>query len=169
VTMCSEVSGGTGLDIYVFPDQIKYIGIKDEDIELIVKEHLIQGTIPPQLKYISIKDHHYVFVCIHGTRDKRCGRIGPKVLQSYQEAVAKKGLSDKIHILGSSHIGGHKYAGVIIVYPSGDWYGYLAEKNVEKLVDDYVVKYDIVPEFWRGRIGLTKEEQRKHAGLPNKE
>jgi len=168
VTLCDEASRGEGLDIYVFPEQIKYIGVKDEDIEVLVSEQLIQDKIPTTLNHISTKELHFVLVCIHATRDKRCGRIGPKVLDKFKEAITSRDLSHQIKILGTNHIGGHKYAGVIIVYPSGTWYGYVSERNVDKIVDDYLANHGIIPEFWRGQIGLTKEEQIKQARLGGK-
>lgn len=39
-----------------------------------------------------------------------------------QEANAS---APAVHLWECSHIGGHKYAGNIIVYPEGDWYGNL--------------------------------------------
>lgn len=42
------------------------------------------------------------------------------------EAMAKdleaRGIKgDQIALRGSSHFGGHKWAGVLIIYPQGDW------------------------------------------------
>lgn len=64
----------------------------------------------------------YVFVCAHGSRDKRCGVCGPVLIDKFDEEVGVRQLEDKVHISPCSHIGGHKYAGNMIIYsqePSG--------------------------------------------------
>lgn len=39
-----------------------------------------------------------------------------------RKALESKGVGpDEIAVRGSSHFGGHKYAGVLIIYPQGDW------------------------------------------------
>jgi len=34
-------------------------------------------------------------------------------------------VSNRVRIYKTSHIGGHKFAGNVITFPSGDWYGYI--------------------------------------------
>jgi len=169
VTACSEPnSTSEGVDIYVYPDQIKYIGVKESDIPTLVKEHFVGGNPCASLKYISVENLFLVLVCTHGTRDKRCGRAGPAILEQIQTVVDKRNLHDKIKVLGSSHLGGHKYAGVITIYPIGDWYGYVNARNVEPIIDSYLKKHRLYPDMWRGRLGLDKDQQRVEAGLPPK-
>jgi hypothetical protein len=95
-----------------------------------------------------------VLVCVHQTRDKRCGRAGPQViahlnslllLQQQQEKEKEKekdplsssssaSASMRIAVRGSSHIGGHVYAGTLIVYPEGQWYGRITAHNAAELL-----------------------------------
>jgi hypothetical protein len=87
-----------------------------------------------------------VLVCVHAARDKRCGRAGPQVVDEMKKKIASReegrGHStvadgEKVAVLGSSHIGGHVFAGTLIVYPSADWYGQVTGKgeSVEQVLD----------------------------------
>ena len=106
-----------------------------------------------------------VLVCQHGARDKRCGRAGPQVIAELQRllgeraeleaqsgsssgssstAVATAGCGPAVRspvraadvaVRGSSHIGGHVYAGTMIVYPEGEWYGRVTKHNSAALLD----------------------------------
>lgn len=60
----------------------------------------------------------YIFVCAHGTRDRRCGVCGPSVVSRFKEEIDSHGLQGKVHVRPCSHIGGHKYAGNVIIFGS---------------------------------------------------
>ena len=75
-----------------------------------------------------------VLVCVHGARDKRCGKAGPRVLEAIQKECSARRL-DSTLVCGSSHIGGHKYAATLISYPGGDWFGQVTPKKVPQLVE----------------------------------
>ncbi|KAG8712005.1 hypothetical protein FRC08_015158 [Ceratobasidium sp. 394] len=59
-----------------------------------------------------------LYVCTHGARDCRCGDIGGEIVQVLRDRSA--GRSD-IRVFEIGHVGGHKWAGNIIVLPLGDW------------------------------------------------
>lgn len=42
--------------------------------------------------------------------------------------------------------------GVVVIYPRGDWFGFITEEQVERLLDNYIEHGALVPEFWRGRM-----------------
>jgi hypothetical protein len=78
-----------------------------------------------------------------------------------------------VQVYQTSHIGGHKYAGNVVVYGAvhpcdGDWFGGINAGNapafldallgVEMGVDGGAEALELRP-FWRGRMGLSKEEQ----------
>lgn len=85
---------------------------------------------------------HLILVCTHKSRDKRCGRIGPEVLKSFAEEVEKREdagtLTKRVAVRASSHTGGHKYAGVAVVYPQATWYGRLDTKSAPRVLDAIV-------------------------------
>jgi len=41
---------------------------------------------------------------------------------------------------------------VVVVYPQGDWYGFVDANRVETIVDEYLQKGQIVSSLWRGKM-----------------
>jgi len=111
---------------------------KKQDIKIFVQEQLLNGKIIDSFKYEKIKQEHSVLVCTHMTKDKRCGKAGPIILKQIEDIVSKLNLGEKILAMAVSHIGGHKYAGVAIVYPEGDWYGFVTKKNITEILSGYM-------------------------------
>ena len=66
-------------------------------------------------------------VCAHGTRDERCGRCGPPVMQALRDAGSKL-------VLGCSHVGGHRFAANVLSYPSGEWFSLVTPANARDVV-----------------------------------
>jgi hypothetical protein len=87
-----------------------------------------------------------VLVCVHNARDKRCGRAGPQVISELNRLLAEGAAPSTtgtvsaalqpadVAVRGSSHIGGHVYAGTMIVYPEGRWYGRITKSNSAELL-----------------------------------
>jgi hypothetical protein len=105
-----------------------------------------------------------VLICGHGGRDQRCGVMGPILESAFRKEFQRRGIDADVAQI--SHIGGHKYAGNVIVYlpPSlegnalkgtGIWYGRVGPENVEGLVEETVVRGRVVVELLRG--GITME------------
>jgi hypothetical protein len=105
-----------------------------------------------------------VLICGHGGRDQRCGIFGPILQSAFRTEFQRRGMDADVAQI--SHIGGHKYAGNVIIYlpPSlegnalkgtGIWYGRVGPENVEGLVEETVVKGRVVVELLRG--GTTME------------
>lgn len=61
----------------------------------------------------------FVFVCAHTARDKRCGVCGPPLIEKFKEEIQSKNLADRVFVTACSHIGGHKYAGNVIIFSAG--------------------------------------------------
>jgi (2Fe-2S) ferredoxin len=96
-----------------------------------------------------------ILVCVHAARDNRCGRAGPQIIEEMKNQLLERSISnDSITVAGSSHIGGHKYAGVLVVYPSGDWYGLISKRNVCELLD-HVIAGTKYLKGWRGNESLN--------------
>lgn len=97
-------------------------------LEGVAREN-IGKRLPESLKAV-------VLVCVHGTRDTRCGEMGQAVLDQFHDVCSAgqsiKELSTPLHpdteaagepvrtggiwVLGCSHLSGHKWAGNVIVY-----------------------------------------------------
>lgn len=124
-----------------------------------------------------------VLICGHGGRDLRCGIIGPVLKEAFDTEFSRKGIPADVGLI--SHIGGHKYAGNVIIYipptfasqksdskgslrGSGIWYGRVGPEHVEGIVEETVLKGRIIVDLFRGGIsedggmlGRTLEEQLK--------
>lgn len=131
-----------------------------------------------------------VLICGHGGRDMRCGVAGPILRDEFEVKLASKGLSvqkgavqinpeesKQIDGVGGgvgarvgliSHIGGHKFAGNIIVYlppemktkngqkhplaGHGIWYGRVEPKHVEGIVEQTILEGKVIEDMFRGGI-----------------
>ena len=115
----------------------------------------VEGCRP--LSSVKHLQGHIVLVCTHGSRDARCGRCGPPLMKAMKEELERRGLgSEDMNIIATSHIGGHKFAGCIIVYPSGEWYGHVTKRDAPMLIDS-IMENSRIEKKWRGnRIGTLK-------------
>ncbi|OHE91064.1 hypothetical protein CORC01_13620 [Colletotrichum orchidophilum] len=144
-----------------------------------------------------------VLICGHGGRDMRCGVMGPVLRDEFErrfegvgvgvlrgaveidegeevgrlaapalsEGEGGEKMSARVGLI--SHIGGHKFAGNIIIYiPPGQlmadgekhplagkgiWYGRVEPKHVEGIVNETVLRGRVVADMFRGGI----DEDRK--------
>ncbi|KAG6592105.1 hypothetical protein SDJN03_14451, partial [Cucurbita argyrosperma subsp. sororia] len=159
----TETSNG---DVLIFPDMIRYRRLTHFDVDTFVEEVLVkngewQPGSPEALK------GSYVFVCCHGSRDRRCGVCGPTLVSRFRDEIKFLGLQNEVSVRPCSHIGGHKYAGNVIIFRSnangdvsGHWYGYVSPEDVFLLLQQHIVRGNIVDELWRGQMGLSEEEQK---------
>ncbi|PON86300.1 Actin patches distal protein [Trema orientale] len=136
------------------------------DVDTFVEEVLVKdgewlpGT-PETLK------GSYIFVCSHGSRDRRCGLCGPALVNKFRDEIELHGLQGKVSVSPCSHVGGHKYAGNVIIFGpningevTGHWYGYVSPDDVSALLELHIGKGEIVDQLWRGQMGLSEEEQK---------
>ena len=87
-------------------------------------------------------DKIFVFVCAHTKRDARCGYCGPAIIDLMNQDIKAKGAEDKIFVYGCSHVGGHAYAGNVLVYgrAGGIVYGHFCPSDVESLVNHLIAE-----------------------------
>lgn len=105
--------------------------------------------------------HPVILICGHGGRDQRCGVLGPLLQSCFRAELDRRGIHAEVAQI--SHIGGHKYAGNVIVYlppgmegnglgGSGIWYGRVGPEQVEGVVEETVVGGRVVGELLRGGV-----------------
>ncbi|KZO90792.1 hypothetical protein CALVIDRAFT_467097, partial [Calocera viscosa TUFC12733] len=99
----------------------------------------------------------HLYVCTHAARDCRCGETGGAVFRALLAEVAGRKRED-VKVREISHVGGHVWAGNVLSYPVGDWYGKITPADVPKLLDA-VLSRTIWGEKWRGRGFLAPAEQ----------
>ncbi|KAL0554773.1 hypothetical protein IC582_008701 [Cucumis melo] len=172
LTIC-EAGEGTEYsdgDVLIFPEMVKYRGLKDKDVEMFVEDVLLNGELRESGAY-DVLAGSYIFVCAHGSRDKRCGVCGPVLVSKLKEEIELRGLKDQTYVHPCSHIGGHKYAGNLIIYSPdsdgrimGHWYGYVTPDDVPELLEKHIGKGEIIERLWRGRMERTCDEKGKKEG-----
>ena len=158
LTACDEASAGPGYDILVFPDAVRYRAVQERDFEALVEDHLVGNRVSGRLGHEPLGGRH-LFVCVHAARDPRCGACGPPLVEGFQAALRGLGLAGQVVVRGTSHVGGHEYAGNVLIYPGGDWYGYVVPEDIPRILEGHLLRGEIVWERWRGRMGLSAEEQ----------
>lgn len=114
--------------------------------------------------------HPVILICGHGGRDERCGILGPILETEFKKVLAEKKIGADVASI--SHIGGHKFAGNVIVYippnwgggsaeedgdgsalaGTGLWYGRVGPENVEGIVEETVVRGRVIADLFRGGI-----------------
>ncbi|KAL3479460.1 Sucrase/ferredoxin-like-domain-containing protein [Aspergillus californicus] len=131
---------------------------------------------------VDLQHSPVILVCGHGGRDMRCGVMAPVLEEQFRKILETKGIfisaggggneidsPDRAHIGLISHIGGHKYAGNVIIYipnsmkygdssaphplaGKGIWYGRIEPKHVEGVVEETILGGKVVSDHFRGGI-----------------
>jgi hypothetical protein len=92
-------------------------GLNDFNVENFVEEVLVKDTewLPGSPEAMK---GSYVFICSHGSRDKRCGVCGPVLIKRFREEIKALDLDSQVFVSASSPVGGHKYVGNVIIFSS---------------------------------------------------
>lgn len=166
-----------------------------DSLSPIHKDRLLRSTEHQSLLYgvQDVKDV-LVLICGHGERDMRCGILGPLLQVEFKRTLPQKDIqvlkgpivvekgeemkalpgTDRKETLHTarvgliSHIGGHKFAGNVILYipPAmktttgeahalagcGVWYGRVEPKHVEGIVQETVLGGRVIQDLFRGGI-----------------
>lgn len=120
-----------------------------------------------------------VLICGHGTRDQRCGVYGPILRDHFAlhlPSTTQPAQHSNSQIALVSHIGGHAFAGNVIIYippdyippqtnegrkgegqvnklaGSGIWYGRVEPDGVREIVRETIVGGRILEPLFRGGI-----------------
>ena len=152
LTATDEPTRGAGMDLLVFPDALRVLGVDAASWPAVFSglAHAIgrmgmddvpRGPLPGR----------WIFVCVHAARDERCGRCGPPLLEALRQACAEEGLDD-VTIRATSHVGGHKYAGNVIVYPEGVWYGTVTPQDAPRLAREHLREGRLLADLHRGSM-----------------
>ena len=153
----------TAVDLWVLPVGKILRQVLLKDIEASVKILLSMNETISSQSNSSVEGmemKRLVMVCAHTRRDKRCGVIGQLVLEEMQKKVQKLNLKDKIGLYRTSHLGGHKFAGTMVVYPQGVWYGRVKPCHAEQIIEETCLEGKIIEELFRGREIYKEMETR---------
>nr|XP_025700665.1 uncharacterized protein LOC112801929 isoform X2 [Arachis hypogaea] len=161
ITVCEsrEDAGLSDGDVLLFPEMIKYRRLNESNADSFFDDVLLGGKPWTAGVQDGLTGSH-IFVCAHGSRDVRCGVCGPVLIEKLNEEIELRGLKEQISVLACSHVGGHKYAGNVIVFSpgpdekiTGHWYGYVTPNDVPALLDQHIAKGMVIQKLWRGQMG----------------
>lgn len=126
----------------------------------------------------------HVLICGHRNRDKRCGIMGPLLKAEFEDKLPAAGIevlqkpptslselafepfpTARVSLI--SHIGGHKFAGNVIIHipPTPGhtlsgmevWYGRMEPRHVEGIVMETIVNGRIIESLLRGVLGKDRK------------
>jgi (2Fe-2S) ferredoxin len=96
-------------------------------------------------------------------RNSRC-----VLAERFLAEIRRRGIS-QARVFLTSHLGGHKFAGNVVVQPAGDWYGYVTPDDVVRLLEHSITHTNLalsgqlgverppplnLHDLWRGRMGM---------------
>ena len=53
-------------------------------------------------------DGLHLYVCCHGSRDTRCGKLGNSLVRKLDNLIQQQQLQETVQVFKCSHVGGHK-------------------------------------------------------------
>jgi hypothetical protein len=93
-------------------------------------------------------EHPLFIVCTHGKRDRCCAKYGHPLYDGV------KGKVDPDWVWQSTHVGGDRFAGNVVVLPEGLYFGRVGEADLDPLLDSYFDRR-IYLDLYRGRSAYT--------------
>ncbi len=90
-------------------------------------------------------------VCTHGARDGCCAVAGSGV---YKELLKKEGIS----AWRTTHVGAHRFAANIVMFPEGIYYGRVNTENLEDVISSHL-RGEIFLDCYRGRSCFSQTSQ----------
>jgi hypothetical protein len=82
-------------------------------------------------------------VCTHGNHDKCCAKFGLPVFHALRDMAREQAWQ-------CSHVGGDRFAGNLLCFPHGIYYGHVAPGDVRRLIESYR-RSEIDLKHYRGR------------------
>ncbi|KAL7945527.1 Sucrase/ferredoxin-like domain-containing protein [Trichoderma barbatum] len=182
---------------FLLPEKLHpaHAGLSPVHRDRLTRKEAFQGLLPGVQDVTDV----LVLICGHGGRDLRCGTMGPVLRSEFEDKLERQGfnvaseavqiedldgsLGEAARIQGSSnervarvglisHIGGHKFAGNVIIYippgfttdggqrhplaGCGIWYGRVEPKHVEGIVGETVIGGRVVEDMFRGGIDAQR-------------
>ncbi|EKM77772.1 hypothetical protein AGABI1DRAFT_76766 [Agaricus bisporus var. burnettii JB137-S8] len=134
-----------------------------DDVGARVKAHIEKKTAEP-----GTDEQIHLYICTHGARDCRCGEHGGEFARALKEETERRSLGHRVKVREVGHVGGHRYASNLLVYPHGEWLGQLRSEDAPHVLDEILAlpvrPFTLkdpppAPSHWRGRTGLGKDEQ----------
>ncbi|KAA1472702.1 hypothetical protein DENSPDRAFT_778607 [Dentipellis sp. KUC8613] len=141
-----------------------------DSIANVIEDHLKSPEAVSEQQGAAADVH--LLVCTHAARDCRCGERGPILVDALNEEIRRRKVSVEmppVTVGEVGHVGGHQYAANLLIFPHGDWLGHIQPEDAPGVLDaildapyiphDNVRRPPLYGSHWRGRMGLSKEQQ----------
>lgn len=173
VTNCSSGPAGS---VTVFPEGRLFLNLRDfkgvyhDFVRMLLLPEDQRADPPGKLPFRDHvrRDQPSIFICGHGGRDTRCGVMGPLLRDEFETHIKEASFEPKGHrpkVALISHIGGHVFAGNVIIYfpptqtghalaGKGIWYGRVEPRHVEGILKETVSKGNVIEELFRGGLDV---------------
>ncbi|KAN0008534.1 hypothetical protein ACTFIU_009258 [Dictyostelium citrinum] len=154
------------LDVIIFPEMVKLVGLTPSTMEKVLlyfqdNDTIDLSTFPMEIQVEQLNGK-FIFICTHKQKDQRCGYCGPILVDQLKDQIKERSLEKEIQVFGTSHVGGHKYAGNVLVFPPGNWYGYVTPDDVTSIIDS-TISGEIIQKLHRGTMGTDiPKKEKKH-------
>lgn len=156
----SPIDASEVCDIWVMPDAVQYRRVKRSDIGDFLKL-VLTGQDSNTFKSEPLERSNYVFVCAHKLRDNRCSIAANYLVPELEEAARERNI--EVEIVRCSHVGGHKWAGNAILFPSGIWLGRVQPCDAGSVIESFT-SGQIPEHLKRGQIELRADVPRGQSG-----
>jgi hypothetical protein len=133
----------------------KYFDVLNYDLAAVASGRDLQGG--------EVCDSPLLLVCTHGRRDKCCAKFGVPLYNALREHVGDR-------VWQVSHVGGDRFAGNLVCFPHGLFYGHVTPESARRVADAYRDGL-VLAEGFRGRACYSHHIQaaeafaREEAGL----
>jgi hypothetical protein len=103
-------------------------------------------------------DHPLLAVCTHGKRDRCCARYGRPLYDAVRDQI------DPDWVWQCTHVGGDRFAGNLVCFPEGLYFGRVGLGDVWPLLEDYL-SGRIYLDCYRGRCAYPFPAQAAERAL----
>ncbi|PKY19954.1 hypothetical protein RhiirB3_352517 [Rhizophagus irregularis] len=165
----NDSSSTKGNDILIFPENILIKDVTTKQVTDFYKRFLIPENAENYLDNSYLDDNFIIekmpykaiiVICSHKRRDKRCGITGPLLKEEFDKVLKEKGLdpqtrqNDGVGVFLSSHTGGHRFAGNVIVYKEGKgiWYGRVIPCHAKSIIEHTIIEGLVIKDLYRGSM-----------------
>ncbi|CAB4482462.1 unnamed protein product [Rhizophagus irregularis] len=164
-----------GNDILIYPDNLIVRNVSTGKVEEFYDQFLSNEINKKEI----VKNEGYNFsteripykavilICGHKRRDMRCGVAGPILKNEFEKVLKEKRMdlnsmgNQGVPVYLTSHVGGHQFAGNVIVYRNGQgiWYGRVTPCHIQMIINKTVIEGKIIKELHRGSMFDDKNGQ----------
>ncbi len=82
------------------------------------------------------------------------------ILQKFERLIKEKGLEEEVRVIETGNLGIMKKGVVVVVYPEGVYYVNVKSDDVDRIVEEHIVKGRIVKDLlYEGPVGEIKDEK----------